>query len=126
MKRARDDHTRSRRDTCRDALAAPQARTMKRARDIRDQLVGLMERVEIMMTTCGDEDDQVRKAITSGFFYNCARLHKVAEGAYKTVKGGHNVFIHPGSGAPLCISARRALGATLLSPHRRVSLADAP
>ena len=72
---------------------------MKRARDVRDQLVGLMERVEIMMQSCGEEYDGIRKAITAGYFYNCASLHKVADGAYKTIKTRHNVFIHPGSGA---------------------------
>jgi hypothetical protein len=75
-----------------------QARTMKRARDIREQLVGLMERVEIQLESCGDDDVPLRKAITSGFFYNVAQLTKPAEGAYKTVKQRHTVFIHPSSG----------------------------
>lgn len=39
---------------------------MKRARDIREQLAGLMERVEIPLESCGEEDVPVRKAITSG------------------------------------------------------------
>jgi hypothetical protein len=45
---------------------AAQARTMKRARDIRDQLVGLMERVEITLESCGDDDVPLCKAITAG------------------------------------------------------------
>jgi hypothetical protein len=53
---------------------------MKRARDIKDQLVELCKRVEI---DYGDEqlsvvDDDVftnvRKAIAAGFFYNTAKL----------------------------------------------------
>jgi hypothetical protein len=44
-----------------------QIRTMKRARDIREQLAGLMERVEISLESCGDDDIPIRKAITSGF-----------------------------------------------------------
>jgi hypothetical protein len=47
---------------------------MKRARDIRDQLVGLMERVEIEMVSDIGNIDNIRKAITAGFFYHTARL----------------------------------------------------
>ena len=83
---------------------------MKRARDIRDQLCGLMERVEITLESCGQEDDAaVRRAITAGFFYNAAQLSKPAEGRYKTVKQRRDVFIHPGSGAAL--TARHGAGA---------------
>lgn len=39
---------------------------MKRARDIRDQLEGLLERVEIERTANPNEPDAVKKAITSG------------------------------------------------------------
>ena len=72
---------------------------MKRARDIREQLAGLMERVEITLDTCGDDDVPLRKAITSGFFYNVGQLSKPTEGLYKTVKQRRDVYIHPGSGA---------------------------
>ena len=43
-----------------------QLRTMKRARDIREQLAGLMERVEIALESAGEDDVPVRKAITAG------------------------------------------------------------
>lgn len=39
---------------------------MKRARDIRDQLAGLLERVEIELTTNPDDLDAIKKSITSG------------------------------------------------------------
>lgn len=39
---------------------------MKRARDIRDQLEGLLERVEIEISSNLNELDSIRKAITSG------------------------------------------------------------
>jgi pre-mRNA-splicing factor ATP-dependent RNA helicase DHX16 len=35
---------------------------MKRARDVRDQLVGLMERVEIDMVSHADDHEGVKKA----------------------------------------------------------------
>jgi hypothetical protein len=53
---------------------------MKRARDVRDQLVGLLERVEIELTSAMDDTEKVRKAITSGFFYHTANLQKYADG----------------------------------------------
>jgi pre-mRNA-splicing factor ATP-dependent RNA helicase DHX16 len=39
---------------------------MKRARDIRDQLDGLMERVEIEICSNTSDLDAIKKAITSG------------------------------------------------------------
>ena len=53
---------------------------MKRARDIKEQLVELCKRVEIDVEdaelSIGDDDyfTNVRKAITAGFFYNTAKL----------------------------------------------------
>ncbi|KAF8691662.1 hypothetical protein HU200_040045 [Digitaria exilis] len=43
-----------------------QARIMKRARDIRDQLEGLMERVEIEVCSNASDLDAIKKVITSG------------------------------------------------------------
>eukprot|EP00873_Tetraselmis_striata_P011748 jgi/Tetstr1/432012/TSEL_021488.t1 len=73
-----------------------QIRSMKRARDIRDQLMGLMERVEIEMVSDPGNIDNIRKAICAGFFYHTARLQK--NGSYKTVKNPQTVHIHPSSG----------------------------
>ncbi|XP_042391527.1 pre-mRNA-splicing factor ATP-dependent RNA helicase DEAH1-like isoform X1 [Zingiber officinale] len=73
-----------------------QVRSMKRARDIRDQLEGLLERVEIEPTSNLSDLDAVKKAITSGFFHHSAKLQKT--GAYKTVKNPQTVHIHPSSG----------------------------
>uniref|UniRef100_A0A2P2LWH7 RNA helicase n=2 Tax=Rhizophora mucronata TaxID=61149 RepID=A0A2P2LWH7_RHIMU len=73
-----------------------QVRSMKRARDIRDQLEGLLERVEIELTSNPNDLDAIKKSITSGFFPHCARLQK--NGSYKTVKYPQTVYIHPSSG----------------------------
>lgn len=72
-----------------------QYRSMKRARDVREQLVGLMERVEIEMVSCLPETIPVRKAITAGYFYHIAKLSK--SGNYKTAKHNQTVMIHPNS-----------------------------
>lgn len=72
-----------------------QYRSMKRARDVREQLVGLMQRVEIDMVTCLPETINIRKTLTSGYFYHIARLSK--GGNYKTIKHNQTVMIHPNS-----------------------------
>lgn len=72
-----------------------QYRSMKRARDVREQLVSLMERVEIEMVTSLSDDTNIRKAITSGYFYHIAKFSK--GGHYKTVKHNQTVMIHPNS-----------------------------
>ncbi|XP_057473852.1 pre-mRNA-splicing factor ATP-dependent RNA helicase DEAH1 [Actinidia eriantha] len=73
-----------------------QVRSMKRARDIRDQLEGLLERVEIELTSNSNDLDAIKKAITAGFFPHSAKLQK--NGSYRTVKYPQTVYIHPSSG----------------------------
>ncbi|XP_058825732.1 pre-mRNA-splicing factor ATP-dependent RNA helicase DHX16 [Topomyia yanbarensis] len=72
-----------------------QFRSMKRARDVREQLVGLMQRVEIEMVSGLPETTNIRKAITAGYFYHISRLSK--GGNYKTAKHNQAVMIHPNS-----------------------------
>eukprot|EP00055_Hartaetosiga_balthica_P016205 m.100938 g.100938 ORF g.100938 m.100938 type:complete len:1049 (+) comp9054_c0_seq3:32-3178(+) len=72
-----------------------QHRSMKRARDVREQLAGLMERVEIDITTNPNDTIGIRKAVTAGFFYHTARFGK--GGSYRTVKNSQSVFLHPHS-----------------------------
>lgn len=72
-----------------------QNRSLKRARDIREQLVDMLEKVEIEHSSNVNDVDGQRKAILSGFFYNTARLRK--DGSYVTVKHPHTVEIHPTS-----------------------------
>eukprot|EP01116_Phalansterium_solitarium_P013330 TRINITY_DN306_c0_g2_i1.p1 TRINITY_DN306_c0_g2~~TRINITY_DN306_c0_g2_i1.p1 ORF type:complete len:1054 (+),score=452.61 TRINITY_DN306_c0_g2_i1:90-3251(+) len=71
-----------------------QHRSMRRARDIRDQLKGLLERVEIEPTS-NEEIVPIQKAVTAGFFYHTGKLQK--GGAYRTVKHSQTVHIHPSS-----------------------------
>jgi len=74
-----------------------QVREMKKARDIREQLEGLCDRVEIDPTvSCGlDDVDPILKSITAGFFYNTAKLG--SGGEYETLKQRRTVYIHPSS-----------------------------
>lgn len=75
-----------------------QVRSMKRARDVRDQLVGLLDRVDVELISNPDSTDTspIRKAITSGFFYNAAKLQLSGE-TYRTLKQNQIVMIHPSS-----------------------------
>ena len=73
-----------------------QVRSMRKARDIREQLEGLCERVEIDKSVSSPDDiDATLKAITAGFFYNTAKLGK--SGDYQTIKQNRTVYIHPSS-----------------------------
>ncbi|CAM9299185.1 unnamed protein product [Scytosiphon promiscuus] len=72
-----------------------QVRSLNKARDIREQLEGLCERVEVEISSNPTEMDGIAKAITSGFFYNTSKMSK--SGDYKTIKNQHTVYIHPSS-----------------------------
>lgn len=73
-----------------------QVRSMRKARDIREQLEGLCERVEIDKSLSSpDDQESCLKAITAGFFYNTAKLGK--SGDYQTIKQRRTVYIHPSS-----------------------------
>ena len=73
-----------------------QVKVMKRVRDIREQLLGLMDRTEIELVSNLGDHDAIKKAIAAGFFYNTAKLQK--SGSYRTVKHPQTVDIHPSSG----------------------------
>ncbi|RFU29796.1 hypothetical protein B7463_g6538, partial [Scytalidium lignicola] len=74
-----------------------QQRSLTRARDIRDQLAKLCERVEVSMSSCGAAElVPIQKAITAGFFPNAARLQRGGD-SYRTVKNNTTVYIHPSS-----------------------------
>ena len=74
-----------------------QYRSLKRARDVRDQLANLCERVEISMSSVGANDlVPIQKAITAGFFPHVARLRRDGQG-YTTEKSNVSAYIHPSS-----------------------------
>ncbi|KAI6025877.1 P-loop containing nucleoside triphosphate hydrolase protein [Pisolithus orientalis] len=72
-----------------------QARSMRRAQDIRKQLVGIMDRYKHDILSAGKDYNRVRKAICSGFFRNAAK--KDPQEGYKTLVEGTPVYIHPSS-----------------------------
>ncbi|QSZ34451.1 hypothetical protein DSL72_006045 [Monilinia vaccinii-corymbosi] len=72
-----------------------QARSMKRAKDVRDQLLKIMERYKHPIVSCGRNTDKVRQALCSGFFRNSAR--KDPQEGYKTLIESTPVYLHPSS-----------------------------
>lgn len=72
-----------------------QQRSLTRARDVRDQLVKLCDRVEVTVSSAGSSEiPLISKALTAGFFPNAARLQKGGD-SYRTVKNGLTVYLHP-------------------------------
>lgn len=72
-----------------------QNRSMKRAQDVRQQLVSIMERYKHQVVSCGRNTMKVRQALCSGFFRNAAR--KDPQEGYKTLIEGTPVYMHPSS-----------------------------
>jgi pre-mRNA-splicing factor ATP-dependent RNA helicase DHX16 len=74
-----------------------QQRSLTRARDVREQLAKLCERVEVTASSCGSSNMlPIKRAITAGFFPNAARLQRSGD-SYRTVKSNNTVYIHPSS-----------------------------
>lgn len=72
-----------------------QPRSMKRAEDVRKQLLQILERHRLKVISCGRDTVRVRQALCSGFFRNSAR--KDAQEGYKTLVEGTPVYMHPSS-----------------------------
>jgi ATP-dependent RNA helicase DHX8/PRP22 len=72
-----------------------QPRSMKRAEDVRKQLVQILDRLRLRVVSCGRDTTRVRQALCSGFFRNSAR--KDPQEGYKTLIEGTPVYMHPSS-----------------------------
>ncbi|KAI0368890.1 P-loop containing nucleoside triphosphate hydrolase protein [Pilatotrama ljubarskyi] len=72
-----------------------QARSMRRAQDVRKQLLGIMDRYKHDIISAGKDYNRVRRAICSGYFRNAAK--KDPQEGYKTLVEGTPVYIHPSS-----------------------------
>ena len=73
-------------------------RLMKQARDIREQLIQLMQRHDIPVISCGNKTEQIRRAFCAGFFCNAARRDTEAgAGGYKTLIESTPIYMHPSS-----------------------------
>ncbi|KAF2640243.1 P-loop containing nucleoside triphosphate hydrolase protein [Massarina eburnea CBS 473.64] len=76
-----------------------QQKTLTRARDVREQIKRLTDRVEVESSSCGLSDHvTIRRALVDGFFSKAARMGRDGQ-SYRTLKGagGQSIFIHPSS-----------------------------
>jgi ATP-dependent RNA helicase DDX35 len=70
-------------------------KAMKRAYDIRQQLVKYMRKYHVPLQSCAGDATTLRKCLVAGYFSHAARRH--ADGTYRTVRGKHALEIHPNS-----------------------------
>jgi ATP-dependent RNA helicase DHX8/PRP22 len=72
-----------------------QARSMRRAQDVRKQLVTIMDRYRLLLISAGKNYKLICRAITAGFFTNTAK--KDPQEGYRTLVDQNPVYIHPSS-----------------------------
>ena len=72
-----------------------QARSMRRAQDVRKQLVTIMDRYKLDIISSGKNYKKICMAITAGFFTNAAKKHP--QEGYLTLVDQNPVYIHPSS-----------------------------
>lgn len=72
-----------------------QVRSLRRAQDVRKQLVAIMDRYKLDLVSAGKNYTRICKAVTSGFFFHAAR--KDPQEGYKSVVEQQPVYIHPSS-----------------------------
>ncbi|OMP09768.1 hypothetical protein COLO4_05147 [Corchorus olitorius] len=68
---------------------------LKKAREVRSQLLDILKTLKIPLTSCGYDWDVIRKAICSAYFHNAARLKGVGE--YVNSRNGMPCHLHPSS-----------------------------
>lgn len=75
-----------------------QQRSLTRARDVRDQLSKLCERILDGLSSCGGISNMqpILRAITAAYFLNAARMNRNGDG-YRTLKTNQTVYVHPSS-----------------------------
>ncbi|XP_042486081.1 probable pre-mRNA-splicing factor ATP-dependent RNA helicase DEAH5 [Macadamia integrifolia] len=72
-----------------------QSRSLRRAQDVRKQLLTIMDRYKLDVVSAGKNFTRIRKAITAGFFFHAAR--KDPQEGYRTLVENQPVYIHPSS-----------------------------
>lgn len=80
-------------DWCNDHFL--QVKGLRKAREVRSQLLDILKTLKIPLTTCGPDWDVVRQAICSAYFHNSARLKGIGE--YVNCRSGMPCHLHPSS-----------------------------
>nr|CCA21364.1 PREDICTED: hypothetical protein isoform 1 [Albugo laibachii Nc14] len=72
-----------------------QARAIRRAQDVRKQLLSILDRYKMDVVSCGKNYNKIRRAIVSGYFVNTAK--KDPKEGFRTMVEGQPVYTHPSS-----------------------------
>lgn len=80
-------------DWCTKHFVHPKA--MRKAREVRSQLMDIMKTIKMPYVSCGTDWDIVRKCICSAYFHQAARLKGIGE--YINCRSGMKVHLHPTS-----------------------------
>ncbi|KAL4162456.1 hypothetical protein PRNP1_002995 [Phytophthora ramorum] len=69
------------------------AKGLRKAREVREQLVDIMKQQHVRLRSCGGRWDVIRKAICSAYFYNSAQIKGIGE--YVNMLTGMPCNLHP-------------------------------
>ncbi|KAI3833193.1 hypothetical protein MKX03_027526 [Papaver bracteatum] len=72
-----------------------QSRSLRRAQDVRKQLLTIMDRYKLDVVCAGKNFSKIRKAVAAGSFFHAAR--KDPQEGYRTLVENQPVHIHPSS-----------------------------
>ncbi|RYP81812.1 hypothetical protein DL769_001852 [Monosporascus sp. CRB-8-3] len=70
-------------------------KSLRRAKEIRDQLLDIMKMQKMQMVSCGTDWDVIRKCICSGYYHQAAKVKGVGE--YVNLRTSVTVQLHPTS-----------------------------
>ena len=71
------------------------AKSLRRAREIRDQLLDIMRLQRMRMASCGTDWDVIRRCICSGYYHQAAKVKGIGE--YINLRTSVTVQLHPTS-----------------------------
>nr|POE81868.1 putative pre-mrna-splicing factor atp-dependent rna helicase deah5 [Quercus suber] len=79
----------------REKQAQANQKSLRRAQDVRKQLLTIMDKYKLNVVTAGKIFTKIRKAITAGFFFHASR--KDPQEGYRTLVENQQVYTYPGS-----------------------------
>lgn len=71
------------------------SKSLRRAKEVRDQLVDIMRMQKMDMVSCGTDWDVIRKCICSGYYHQAAKVKGIGE--YVNLRTSVTVQLHPTS-----------------------------
>ncbi|EFW99640.1 mRNA splicing factor RNA helicase [Grosmannia clavigera kw1407] len=71
------------------------SKSLRRAKEVREQLVDIMKLQKMAMSSCGSDWDVIRKCICSGYYHQAAKVKGIGE--YINLRTSVTVQLHPTS-----------------------------